>query len=174
MKKVPPTQPAKANKPILSTLCRAAWFSVILNALNYMNIVHWTLMTDENGNMCIWRLFQKLVLTSSASVVFEGTDIKNGEEDLPYAKKPIDYYTETKIQQEKVTVTQFRWGMGQWFFYGNYGNVFTNVRSRMKCHCSQLNLHIPPVQSYKVRCFTWPTMYSTFWFCCVCLPVSWQ
>lgn len=45
---------------------------------------------------------QKLILTSSASVVFEGTDIKNGREDLPYAKKPIDYYTETKIQQEKV------------------------------------------------------------------------
>lgn len=45
---------------------------------------------------------QKLVLTSSASVVFEGTDIKNGTEDLPYAKKPIDYYTETKILQEKV------------------------------------------------------------------------
>nr|XP_056715527.1 sterol-4-alpha-carboxylate 3-dehydrogenase, decarboxylating [Euleptes europaea] len=44
---------------------------------------------------------QKLVLTSSASVVFEGTDIKNGTEDLPYAKKPIDCYTETKILQEK-------------------------------------------------------------------------
>ncbi|NWR53934.1 NSDHL protein, partial [Bucorvus abyssinicus] len=44
---------------------------------------------------------QKLVLTSSASVVFEGTDIKNGSEDLPYANKPIDYYTETKILQEK-------------------------------------------------------------------------
>lgn len=45
---------------------------------------------------------QKLVLTSSASVVFEGKDIKNGKEDLPYAQKPIDYYTETKIEQEKV------------------------------------------------------------------------
>ncbi|CDQ83558.1 unnamed protein product, partial [Oncorhynchus mykiss] len=32
---------------------------------------------------------QKVVLTSSASVVFEGTDIKDGREDLPYAKKPI-------------------------------------------------------------------------------------
>lgn len=42
------------------------------------------------------------MLTSSASVVFEGTDIKNGSEDLPYAQKPIDYYTETKILQEKV------------------------------------------------------------------------
>lgn len=47
---------------------------------------------------------QKLVLTSSASVVFEGIDIKNGKEDLPYAKRPIDYYTETKIQQEKVVL----------------------------------------------------------------------
>ncbi|XP_078682662.1 sterol-4-alpha-carboxylate 3-dehydrogenase, decarboxylating-like [Branchiostoma floridae x Branchiostoma belcheri] len=44
---------------------------------------------------------QKLVLTSSASVVYEGTDIKNGTEDLPYAKKPMDYYTETKVLQEK-------------------------------------------------------------------------
>lgn len=50
----------------------------------------------------IFFFLQKLVLTSSASVVFEGTDIKNGKEDLPYAKKPIDYYTETKIKQEKV------------------------------------------------------------------------
>lgn len=47
-------------------------------------------------------MVQKLVLTSSASVVFEGTDVKNGREDLPYAKKPIDYYTKTKIEQEKV------------------------------------------------------------------------
>lgn len=36
-------------------------------------------------------------------MVFEGTDIKNGREDLPYAKKPIDYYTQTKIEQEKVS-----------------------------------------------------------------------
>ena len=46
---------------------------------------------------------QKLVLTSSASVVYEGKDIENGDEDLPYAASPIDYYTETKIQQEKVS-----------------------------------------------------------------------
>lgn len=45
---------------------------------------------------------QKLILTSSASVIFEGVDIKNGTEDLPYATKPIDYYTETKILQEQV------------------------------------------------------------------------
>ncbi|XP_042639388.1 sterol-4-alpha-carboxylate 3-dehydrogenase, decarboxylating [Orycteropus afer afer] len=47
---------------------------------------------------------QKLVLTSSASVIFEGVDIRNGTEDLPYAMKPIDYYTETKILQEQVVL----------------------------------------------------------------------
>ena len=45
---------------------------------------------------------QKLVLTSSASVVYSGCDIQNGSEDLPYASSPMDYYTETKILQEKV------------------------------------------------------------------------
>ena len=45
---------------------------------------------------------QKFVLTSSASVVYEGKNIKNGSESLPYAVKPMDYYTETKILQEKV------------------------------------------------------------------------
>ena len=41
-------------------------------------------------------------MTSSASVVYEGTDIENGTEDLPYASKPMDYYTQTKLLQEKV------------------------------------------------------------------------
>ncbi|MEQ2172658.1 hypothetical protein GOODEAATRI_023353 [Goodea atripinnis] len=56
-------------------------------------------VTFHQGDLCDK---QKLVLTSSASVVFEGTDVKNGKEDLPYAKKPIDYYTQTKIEQEKM------------------------------------------------------------------------
>ena len=46
-----------------------------------------------------------MVLTSSASVVYEGRDIENGTEDLPYASQPMDYYTETKILQEKVQLT---------------------------------------------------------------------
>lgn len=47
---------------------------------------------------------RRLVLTSSASVVYDGTDIMNGTEDLPYAANPIDYYTQTKILQEKVYI----------------------------------------------------------------------
>ncbi|KAK2168786.1 hypothetical protein LSH36_14g06003 [Paralvinella palmiformis] len=47
---------------------------------------------------------KRLVLTSSASVVYEGKDVENGTEDLPYACKPMDYYTETKILQEKIVL----------------------------------------------------------------------
>ena len=43
------------------------------------------------------------MLTSSASVIYEGEDIKNGTEELPYAVRPIDYYTETKALQETVS-----------------------------------------------------------------------
>ena len=47
---------------------------------------------------------QKLVLTSSASVVYNGDDIIDGTEDLPYASPPMDAYTETKMIQEQVRV----------------------------------------------------------------------
>ncbi|KAM4732358.1 LOW QUALITY PROTEIN: sterol-4-alpha-carboxylate 3-dehydrogenase, decarboxylating [Anableps anableps] len=56
---------------------------------------------------CIDAGVQVLMIVISfgcASVVFEGTDVKNGKEDLPYAKKPIDYYTQTKIEQEKLVL----------------------------------------------------------------------
>lgn len=39
----------------------------------------------------------KLVYTSSASVVFEGKDLVNVNEDQPYAGRPLDFYTRTKV-----------------------------------------------------------------------------
>ncbi len=45
---------------------------------------------------------QRLVLTSTAGVVYDGTDIEDGNEDLPYASRPMNYYLESKIQQEQV------------------------------------------------------------------------
>lgn len=56
--------------------------------------------SDVGGDLCC---AQRLVLTSSASVVYEGRDIQGGKEDLPYASSPIDAYTETKILQEQVS-----------------------------------------------------------------------
>lgn len=46
----------------------------------------------------------RLVLVSSASVVYEGVDLENGDETTPYAKHPQDEYTETKIIQEKLVL----------------------------------------------------------------------
>lgn len=40
-----------------------------------------------------------LVYTSSASVVFEGRDLLNVDESIPVAKKPMDFYTSTKVCQ---------------------------------------------------------------------------
>ena len=42
------------------------------------------------------------MLTSSASVLYEGVDLSDAKEETPYAARPLDYYTETKILQEKV------------------------------------------------------------------------
>lgn len=42
----------------------------------------------------------RLVYTSSASVVFDGRDLINVNEDAPYAARPIDYYTETKVSEQ--------------------------------------------------------------------------
>ena len=44
---------------------------------------------------------EQIVFTSTASVVFDGSNIINGDEKLPYVSKFIDPYIETKIQAEK-------------------------------------------------------------------------
>ena len=41
---------------------------------------------------------QRLVYTSSASVVFEGKPLVDITEDHPYAAKPMDFYTGTKME----------------------------------------------------------------------------
>lgn len=45
-----------------------------------------------------------LVYTSSASVVFDGTNLFLADEDTPYAAKPLDFYTTTKIEGEKIVL----------------------------------------------------------------------
>ena len=53
--------------------------------------------TQNVIDACASQGVARLVYTSSASVVFDGTDLINMNEDAPYAAKPIDYYTETKV-----------------------------------------------------------------------------
>lgn len=44
---------------------------------------------------------EQIVFTSTASVVFDGSSIINGDENLPYVTKLIDPYIETKIKAEQ-------------------------------------------------------------------------
>jgi sterol-4alpha-carboxylate 3-dehydrogenase (decarboxylating) len=53
---------------------------------------------------CVQHGVRALVYTSSASVVFEGKDLFLVDEDTPYASKPLDFYTETKIEGEKIAL----------------------------------------------------------------------
>ncbi|VDB94065.1 unnamed protein product [Peniophora sp. CBMAI 1063] len=47
---------------------------------------------------------RKLVYTSSAGVPFDGHDIIDGDERLPYPAKPIDPYTDSKAQAEQIVL----------------------------------------------------------------------
>jgi len=51
---------------------------------------------------CVKHGVKALVYTSSASVVFDGKDLFLVDEDIPYAAKPLDFYTITKIEGEKL------------------------------------------------------------------------
>jgi 3-beta hydroxysteroid dehydrogenase/isomerase family len=73
--------------------------------------------------LCFTLCVQRLVLTSSASVVFEGRDLCNGNEELPYARKTVDAYTKSKIMQEKV-------------------NNITSVSSNVSPECCMLSRNI--------------------------------
>ncbi|KAI6144754.1 3-beta hydroxysteroid dehydrogenase/isomerase family-domain-containing protein [Pisolithus tinctorius] len=47
---------------------------------------------------------RKLVYTSSAGVVFDGTDVVNVDERVPYPEKPFDSYNDSKAQGEKIVL----------------------------------------------------------------------
>ena len=46
----------------------------------------------------------KLVFTSSAGVVFNGTDLKGVDERLPFPDTPLDAYNESKAKAEQLVV----------------------------------------------------------------------
>eukprot|EP01126_Amoeba_proteus_P021644 TRINITY_DN2202_c0_g1_i3.p1 TRINITY_DN2202_c0_g1~~TRINITY_DN2202_c0_g1_i3.p1 ORF type:complete len:294 (-),score=44.73 TRINITY_DN2202_c0_g1_i3:69-950(-) len=47
----------------------------------------------------------RFIYTSTASVVFNGVDLVNATEDLPYSSTNLDPYTETKSQAEKLVLS---------------------------------------------------------------------
>lgn len=60
--------------------------------------------TENVIEACQLEKVPRLVYTSSASVVFDGRDLNNVDESAPYAVKPLDYYTQTKIEAEKIVL----------------------------------------------------------------------
>ncbi|KDD75434.1 3-beta hydroxysteroid dehydrogenase/isomerase [Helicosporidium sp. ATCC 50920] len=46
----------------------------------------------------------RLVFTSSASVVFDGSSLRGADESAPYAAKPLDFYTATKADAERLVL----------------------------------------------------------------------
>lgn len=60
--------------------------------------------TQNIIDACIANGVEKLLFTSSASVVFEGKHLYNVDESTPYAAHPMDYYTQTKIEGEKLVL----------------------------------------------------------------------
>ena len=53
---------------------------------------------------CLLNSVPRLVFTSSASVVFDGSDLSGVDESAAYAKRPMDYYAATKIEAEKIVL----------------------------------------------------------------------
>lgn len=71
------------------------------NAKELMHSVNVT-GTQNVIDACISQKVPKLIYTSTASVVFQGKSLIDVDESIPYATKPMDYYTGTKIEGEKL------------------------------------------------------------------------
>lgn len=53
-------------------------------------------------NACIDKGVECLIYTSTPSVVFDGDDIKGGDETLPYARRYLCHYARSKMMAEKM------------------------------------------------------------------------
>jgi nucleoside-diphosphate-sugar epimerase len=60
--------------------------------------------TENIINACLACGVKGLVFTSSASVVFDGTDIQGANESLPYPERPQSHYTATKALAEQAVL----------------------------------------------------------------------
>lgn len=60
--------------------------------------------TQNVIDACVAAAVPRLVYTSSASVVFEGKSLVLVDESQPYASRPMDYYTHTKAEAEKLVL----------------------------------------------------------------------
>lgn len=79
-------------------------------------------------NACINAGVSVLVYTSSASVVYEGHDLIGVDESAPYAVRPMDYYTQTKVRYPLGLVLSAI----LWRLYSGGCNCIRNIHSLWK------------------------------------------
>ncbi|MCU0455112.1 MAG: NAD-dependent epimerase/dehydratase family protein [Bacteroidales bacterium] len=60
--------------------------------------------TQNIVNACIAKNVKGLIYTSSTSVVFDGRDIVNGDESLPYSGSSLSHYISTKALAERIVL----------------------------------------------------------------------
>jgi hypothetical protein len=60
--------------------------------------------TENLIQACRLNNVTQLVYTSTSSVVNDGSDIQNGDENLPYPKSHLDYYSATKAEAERIVI----------------------------------------------------------------------
>jgi nucleoside-diphosphate-sugar epimerase len=60
--------------------------------------------TENILKACKLNKIKYLIYTSSASVVFDGDDIKGANESMPYPARPLSYYTATKAIAEQMVL----------------------------------------------------------------------
>lgn len=71
----------------------------------------WSVNVDGTKNVieaCKQCNVGKLVYVSSASVVFDGSPLRNITEDMPYPKRYLDYYSQTKAEAERLVLAENR------------------------------------------------------------------
>ncbi|MEN8116105.1 MAG: NAD-dependent epimerase/dehydratase family protein [Bacteroidota bacterium] len=60
--------------------------------------------TENVINACKLNKVKKLIFTSSASVIFDGTDLEGVDETINYPEKPVSNYTATKAEAEQLVL----------------------------------------------------------------------
>jgi nucleoside-diphosphate-sugar epimerase len=72
---------------------------------DYMDYYRTNVTGTENIiQACKIKKIRWLIFTSSASVVFDGKEIKGNDESLPYPSRPVSHYTATKAIAEQLVL----------------------------------------------------------------------
>lgn len=102
LRKIEDITKACEGKDIVFHVATAQYFGG--EGSNAKQLMHGVNVTGTQNviDACISQRVPKLIYTSTASVVFEGKSLINVDESVPYAARPMDYYTGTKIQGEQL------------------------------------------------------------------------